>query len=204
MLNMTKNNFLYFFLIILISSCTNKTFDTAEEISAYISDEENGYKYSKQVNSVSYVLQYRPTDLIVNQELGDNIEKENVEKLREKYNKYLYFNLSMSMNEQELLSNVVRDKTQFGQMVNDLAFNMNEKVNLFTPSKDTIAMTDFVYPRMYGMTNSTTILIVYPRNEKYLEEDYLNFTVEDLGLYTGEVKFKIKTKPLQKEPQINF
>ncbi|MFT6637660.1 MAG: hypothetical protein ACJAYP_000216 [Flavobacterium sp.] len=201
---MTKNNFLYFFLIILISSCTNKTFDTAEEISAYISDEENGYKYSKQVNSVSYVLQYRPTDLIVNQELGDNIEKENVEKLREKYNKYLYFNLSMSMNEQELLSNVVRDKTQFGQMVNDLAFNMNEKVNLFTPSKDTIAMTDFVYPRMYGMTNSTTILIVYPRNEKYLEEDYLNFTVEDLGLYTGEVKFKIKTKPLQKEPQINF
>lgn len=204
MLSMTKNNFFYLFLIILTSSCANKTFDTAEEISVYISDEENGYKYSKDINGVNYILQYRPTDLLVNQELGDNLEKKNIEDLRKKFNKYLYFNLSMSMNGQELLSNIVRDKEQFGQMVNDLAFNMNEKVNLFTSNKDTIIMTDFVYPRMYGMTNSTTILIVYPRDKKYLKENYLNFTIEDLGLYTGEVKFKIDTKPLQNEPQLSF
>ena len=54
------------------------------------------------------------------------------------------------------------------------------------------------------MTNSTTILIVYPRDKKYLKENYLNFTIEDLGLYTGEVKFKIDTKPLQNEPQLSF
>lgn len=201
---MIKRNSLLLILVAIISSCGNKSFDTAEEISAFISDEENEYCYKKEVNGVTYTLQYRPTDLLVQQELGDNASEKKVKQLREKYNKYLYFNLSMSLNGQELLSNVVRDKQQFGQMVNDLAFNMDQKVHLYSPEKDTLSMTDFVYPRMYGMTNATTILIVYPRDKQFLKEDYLNFTIEDLGLYTGEVKFKVQTQPLKNEPHLNF
>lgn len=201
---MIKRNSLFLLLIVIVSSCGNKSFDTAEEMVTFISDEENEYCYKKEVNGVTYTLQYRPTDLLVQQELGDNASGKKVKQLREKYNKYLYFNLSMSLNGQELLSNVVRDKAQFGQMVNDLAFNMDQKVHLYTPEKDTLSMTDFVYPRMYGMTNATTILIVYPRDKQLLKEDELNFTIEDLGLNTGEVKFKIHTQPLKKEPQINY
>ncbi|VXB36240.1 conserved exported hypothetical protein [Flavobacterium sp. 9AF] len=193
-----------FFLFIFLSSCSTKTFDTKEALFLFINDEDNGYVYTKEVNGVTYTLQYRPTDVMVQQELGETKLKEQVQKLREKYSKNMYFNLSMSLNGQELLSNVVRDKAQFGQMVNDLAFNMNEKVHVFNAEKDTLAMTDFVYPRMYGMTNATTILIVYPRDPKFLKEEYLNFTIEDLGLYTGEVKFKIQTQALQKEPQLNL
>lgn len=205
MQNITRKNSLFLLILILvISSCSNKEFDTTEEIFAFISEEDNGYCYKKEVNGVDFTLQYRPTDLLVQQELGDSISEKKVKQLREKYNKYLYFNLSMSLNGQELLSNVVRDKQQFGQMVNDLAFNMNQKVHLYTPEKDTLVMTDFVYPRMYGMTKATTILIVYPRDKQFLNEDYLNFTIEDLGLNTGEVKFKINTQPLKREPQLNF
>ncbi len=201
---MIKRNSLFLLLVLIISSCGNKSFDTAEEIVAFISDEDNEYCYKKEVNGVTYTIQYRPTDLLVQQELGDSISEKKVKQLREKYNRYLYFNLSMSLNGQELLSNVVRDKQQFGQMVNDLAFNMDQKVHLYTPVKDTIAMTDFVYPRMYGMTNATTILIVYPRDKQFLKDDYLNFTIEDLGLNTGEVKFKVNTQSLKNEPQLNF
>jgi hypothetical protein len=204
MQNMIKRNSLFLLLVLIISSCGNKSFDTAEEIVAFISDEDNEYCYKKEVNGVTYTIQYRPTDLLVQQELGDSISEKKVKQLREKYNRYLYFNLSMSLNGQELLSNVVRDKQQFGQMVNDLAFNMDQKVHLYTPVKDTIAMTDFVYPRMYGMTNATTILIVYPRDKQFLKDDYLNFTIEDLGLNTGEVKFKVNTQSLKNEPQLNF
>jgi hypothetical protein len=201
---MIKRNSFFLLLLVTLSACGNKSFDTVEEITAFISDEGNEYCYNKEVSGVSYTLLYRPTDLLVKQELGDSISEKRVNELREKYNKYLYFNLSMSLNGQELLSNVVRDKQQFGQMVNDLAFNMNEKVHFYSPEKDTLAMIDFVYPRMYGMTNATTILIVYPRDKQFLKEDYLNFTIEDLGLYTGEVKFKVHTQPLKNEPQLNF
>lgn len=200
---MKKRNSL-FLLFLFFSSCSTKTFDTTEEIFSFITEEEYGYRYSKEINGVNYTLQYRPTDVMVQQELGVDRSKEQVELLRKKYSKYLYFNLSMSLSGKELLSNVVRDKAQFGQMVNDLAFNMDEKVHFFTPEKDTLTMADFVYPRMYGATNATTILIVYPRDEKKMQEGYLNFTIEDLGLDTGEVRFKVQTKPLKNEPKLNL
>jgi hypothetical protein len=47
-------------------------------------------------------------------------------------------------------------------------------------------------------------MIVYPRDKKYLNNEYLNFTIEDLGLYTGEIKFKIDTKAIVNEPQLRF
>jgi hypothetical protein len=190
-------------LLLFVSSCT-KSFDSAQEMNAYIAAEDNAYQYKKTVNGVDYVLQYRPTDLLVKQELGDKHDDKQVESLRAKYHQYLYFNLSMSKNNQELLNGVARDKAKFGQMVNDLAFGMEEKVNLYTPSKDTLAMADFIYPRMYGMSNSTSIMIVYPREDKYMKQDYLNFAIQDLGLDTGEIKFKLNTQKLQNEPQLRF
>jgi hypothetical protein len=184
--------------------CSNTTFETEKELLEYIQQEDNGYKYSKTIVGVDYVLQYRPTDLLVKQELGDKVDENQIEKLREKYNKYLYFNLSMSKNNQELLNGVAQDKAKFGQMVNELAFGMEEKVQLYTPQKDTLAMADFIYPRMYGMSNSTSIMIVYPRDKKYMSQDYLNFVIQDLGLDTGDIKFKLNTKALINEPQLQF
>lgn len=203
MQSMIKNSLQLLFILLVISSC-NRSFDTAEQMHDYIQEEGNGYNYKKTVAGVYYVLQYRPTDLLVQQELGDKVDQTQIDKLRQKYSKYLYFNLSMSKNNQELLNGVANDKAKFGQLVNDLAFGMEEKVHLYTPAKDTLAMADFIYPRMYGMSNSTSIMIVYPRDEKYINQDYLNFTIEDLGLDTGEVKFKIATEKLNNEPKLNF
>jgi hypothetical protein len=200
---MIKSSVCCIALLFTLISCTT-TFDSEAEMMEYIADESNEYRYSKNVNGVDYTLQYRPTDLLVKQELGDNADKKLVDSLREKYGKCLYFNLSMSINGQELLSNVVRDKQQFGQMVNDLAFNMDQKVHLLTAQKDTISMLDFVYPRMYGMTNSTTIMLVYPNDKQLLDQEYLNFTIEDLGFYTGEVTMKINPRKIQQQPKLNF
>jgi hypothetical protein len=203
MRNMVKNSLLLIMLVLIVSSCA-KTFETQEEMNEYIKEENNGYSYKKTIVGVDYVLQYRPTDLLVKQELGDNNNPTQVDKLRQKYNKYLYFNLSMSKNNQELLNGVARDKAKFGQMVNELAFGMEEKVHLYTPEKDTLAMADFIYPRMYGMSNATSIMIVYPRDKKYMTQDYLNFVIEDLGLDTGDIKFKLNMQSLEKEPQLRF
>lgn len=203
MKNMVKNSLLPLLLVLIVSSCS-KTFDTQEEMNDYIKDEDNGYNYKKTVVGVDYVLQYRPTDLLVKQELGDKIDATQVDKLRKKYSKYLYFNLSMSKNDRELLNGMASDKAKFGQMVNELAFGMEEKVHLYTTEKDTLAMADFIYPRMYGMSNATSIMIVYPRDAKFMKQDYLNFVIEDLGFDTGDINFKINTQALQKEPQLLF
>ncbi len=189
---------------LLLTSCSTKTFDTSEELMQYIQQPENEYVYTKTVNGVDFSILYKPTDLLVDQELIDDAEASRVDSLRSKYGKYLYFILSMSKNNQELLSNVAGNKQQFGAMVNQLAFGMEQKVHLYTPKKDTIAMADYIYPRMYGMSGSTTMLLVYPREEDIKNEEYLNITIEDLGFYTGEVKFKIPTGIINNELKINF
>ncbi len=189
--------------IIIFCGCHRQRFSSEEELWDYLRDEKNGYIQSKKINGVDFTLLYKPTDVLVKQEIADKASKEEIEKLREKYSNYLYFNLSMSVNQKELLSIVPKNRNEFGAMVNQLAFGMNEKVHLYTQSKDTIDLTDYIYPRMYGMSRATTIMFVYPREEA-LQEKTLNFTIEDLGMYTGEVKFKLDTEKLQQEPRLKF
>lgn len=194
-----------FFLLLMFSliACEQK-FETVTKLSEFIDDEANGYKYFKSVNGVDFILEYKPTDLLVQQELSDNYSDEFVEKLRDKYSKYLYFNLYMSSKKDELLNQAVHDREMFGEMVNMLAFDIDKNIHLYTSKFDTIPIVDFIYPRMYGMTNSTAIMIVYPREKVVSSEEYINFVVEDLGLSTGDIKFKIDLKAINNEPQLKF
>ncbi len=191
-------------LLVLLISCSNKTFNTEEELWTYLRDESNGFVQQKAVNGYNFSLVYKPTDLLVKQELSDDTSAEDVKKLREKYGQYLYFNLSMSKDNKELLSAAPKTRNEFGAMINQLAFGIGDKVHLFTQEKDTIALADFVYPRMYGMSRSTDILLVYPREEHKLIGGDLSFTIKDLGLYTGEVKLKIPIKNINSEPKLKF
>ncbi|WP_378185628.1 hypothetical protein ACE939_10995 [Aquimarina sp. W85] len=195
---------LLFITLFLLSACSTTTFDSKEELWEYLKTEEHGYLQNKTVNGVSFSLVYKPTDLIVDQMLGDDRNTATIDSLRQHFDRYLYFNLSMSKNEQELLSNVAGNKQRFGAMVNELAFGMHSKIHMITPAKDTIAMTDYIYPRMYGMSGATTLLLVYPKEKNIMESQEINLTIEDLGFYTGEVKFKIPTDIIKNEPKLKF
>lgn len=190
--------------ILSLVSCGGKTFHDEQTFLDYLHDKSNGYLSQRTVNGVNYSLMYRPTDLLILQEIDGQPTKQQMESLREKYGKYLYFNLSMSKNEEELLSVAPRNMNEFAGMVNTLSFGMREKVHLFTQKKDTLEMTDFVYPRMYGMGKNTTIMFVYPRKKEYLKGEYLNFTIEDLGLLTGEVGFKVPIEIIKNQPKIYY
>ena len=192
------------FIASMLFGCSSKKFDSKETLWTYLKEKDNGYLQEKNINGYDFSLLYKPTDLLVEQELSENTTQEEILKLREKYQKQLYFTLSISKNGKEILSTTPKNRQEFGVMVNQLAFGMRDKVHLFTQKKDTITMLDYNYPRMYGMSTSTSMLFVYPRDEKYLEEEYLNFTVQDLGNYTGEVKFKIETEKIKNEPILNF
>ncbi len=190
--------------LVCLISCKQNTFDSEKELWTYLKEEKNGFQQHKTVNGIDFTLTYRPTDLLVKQELGEAVTGEAIDSLRTKYRQFLYFNLSMSQNNKELLSTVAGSRAQFGAMVNQFAFGMGDKVHLFTREKDTIPLLDYVYPRMYGMSNSTSMLFVYPRDEKITGSEYINITVEDIGLGTGDITFKIPVKTIKREPKLNF
>ncbi|MGS2765196.1 hypothetical protein [Sinomicrobium sp. M5D2P9] len=188
----------------LFAACQTREFDTEEELLTYIRDAENGFLQQKSVNNVEFSLLYKPTDLMVKQELIQKSTQGVIDSLREKYGRYMYFVLSMSRNKQELLSHAAGNRSRFGAMVNELSFHIDRKVHCYTPEKDTLPMADFIYPRMYGMSRSTDILLVYPRDKKYLAGEYLDITVEDLGFYTGEVKFRMLTNTIISDPKLKY
>ncbi|WP_234424254.1 hypothetical protein [Aquimarina sp. Aq107] len=191
-------------IALIIASCSNTTFNTKEELWNYLNNPENKYIHTKTVNGVDFSIVYKPTDLLVDQELSGQVSAKKIDSLRSKYDQYLYFNLSMAKNNQELLSNVAGNKQQFGAMVNQLAFGMEQKIHFYTPQKDTIAMADYIYPRMYGMSGATTILLVYPKETMVTNAEHMTLSIEDLGFYTGEVKFKIPTKIFKDELKLKF
>ena len=206
MRSLKQNNILFFLVsILLISACVSKSFDSEKEYLTFLYDESNGYLYSKNVNDFKYSLLYRPVDLMVNTDLERSLVNHNVvDSLRNKYGEFLYFSLSMSKNNKELLSVVPKNKQEYGVLSKQLTFDMRDKVHLFTQKKDTIDLIDFVYSKLYGMSNSTDLLFVFPRDKKFLNGEYLNFTIEDFGLFTGEVKFKVPIKNIINEPKINY
>jgi len=201
---MKNPQFLVGLFIIVLSSCITRSFTSKEELWNYLREENNGYLHEKTVNGYDFSLLYKPTDLLVDQELNDSYTAAELQQLHDKYSKNIYFTLSMSRNNKELLSTTPQNRQEFGAMVNQLAFGMGNKVHVFTPQKDTLELLDYVYPRMYGMSKATTMLFVYPRDPAYLKEDYLNITIEDLGTYTGEIKFKVKTNKINNEPKLKF
>lgn len=192
-------------IIFAFFSCnTREVFSSEEDFYKYLGDANNGYVQSKIVKGIKFTLSYRPTDALVKQEARSKISISKLDSLRHKYNRFLYFNLSVSKNNEELLSAVPKDINEFGQLAKKLSFSMNDYVNLYTQSKDTLSLIDYAYPRMFGATQETTMLLVFNKANKIKTTPVLNFTIEDLGLKTGEVKFKINSKKIINEPQLDF
>ena len=199
-----KHIFLGIGFLLILGSCANRTFDTREGLMAYVTDTDNGYTQHKSVNGIDFSITYRPTDMLVSQELTEEMSKAEIDSLRQKYEKYLYFNLSLSKNNKEVLSSMSNSRAEFGAMVNQLAFGMSDKVHLISQKKDSVELLDYIYPREYGMGGATNIMFVYPKDEKLLTGEFVHFTMEDIGMRTGEVGFKIPSAILKNEPQLSF
>lgn len=190
-------------LTFLFQSC-NRT-ATEQELTDYIKNPENGVFIEKEVGTVNYKVYYRPSDLLVSQELRAYESKTDslIDHYKRIYHKNLYFMVSISQNNQEVLNNVAGNRQQFGSMVNQLAFGMDQKVTLISSGKDTLHLLDYVYPRTYGVGKSTDMLFAF-ENKKINQAEWLQLIIEDFGLQTGDVRFKFLTKDIRKIPNLIF
>jgi len=164
-------------------------------------DEEHGLSKKVEVNGYDVQVKYRPTDLLVEQEISNEIQDTSkVSSLRSKYNRYYYFILSLSHDKQEALD---PKSDQFSELVQTLSFRMNNYVNLTTASQDTIPTADFILNRTYGFSESTELLFVFSK-EKSKGKDWLQFNLNEFGLGIGNQRFRFKIDDLEHAPKIDF
>lgn len=200
-----KTPFVFFLLILFITSCDNKTYTNKEEFLSYLKNPENGYLQEKNINGVVFSLFFKPTDLLVLQEAQqDSLSSDKINSLSENYNRFLYLDLSISKNGKDLLSVMPKDTDEFGGLVSHLSFNMNENIHLITSLNDTINTIDIIYPRMFGLNKKTTLFLIFEKDPSLLNSDSITLFIEDFGINTGEVKFKIPTKLIKKQPFFDF
>lgn len=189
----------------LCNSCASNSFDTKEQLLAYIMDEKNGYSQKKVINGVKFSMNYRPTYLIVANEWSETFGQDKLDQLRKKYEPNAYFNLSISKGGRELLTNVVKDKEKYNNLLRTMSFGMRDKLTITNEVKDTIPLLDFIAPRMYDLSGSNTIMLLINKNHPgFAKANQLRIALDDIGFRTGEINFVFDMNKINKAPQLNF
>lgn len=189
---------------VLLLGCSSHTFESVQELESFVRDESNGLSASVTSNGTQITVTYRPTDLWVQQELGDAVtDTARIRALRKKYNAYYYFILSLSRNDKEALHQVEGGMGQYSDLVQTLSFRMPAYTTLTTSSQDTIPVGDFMLNRTYGLSQSTDLLFVFSR-EKARDDAWVQFNLNEFGLSTGNQRFRFDREKLDEAPELRF
>jgi len=196
--------FIIVFFLMVLTRCGTPEFLSPAELNNFILEPKNGLVKTVEVNGYRIDVTFRPTDLWVHQELGENSMPFNeIEKLREKYDHYYYFILSLSRNNKEALHQVSEGMGKYSELVQVLSFRMPEYTTLTTAAYDTIPVADFMLNRTYGFNASTDLLFVFNR-EKAQGQSWVQFNLNEFGLGVGNHRFRFSNKDLDRAPGINF
>lgn len=201
---MFRSGIIISLFIFLTLGCRPKEFTSADELQKYIQDEDNGLKISKQVGDYKLDVTYRPTDLLVDQEVeGQTIDLKQLESIRHRYDTYHYFVLSLSRDKKEALHNSGGGMDQYSELVQVLSFRMGDYVTMTTNTSDTIPLGDFILNRTYGLSTSTDLLLVFNR-EKSQDKDWIQVNLNEFGLGVGNQRFRFRREELDQVPRLVF
>jgi len=187
----------------LLLGCAQQGPLSQDELQAYINDPDHGLVKTERVKDLEVKVTYRPTDLLVNQEIGDQAATPTrVAELRKRYGQTHYFLLSLSRKNQEAL-NPREGFSQYSDLVQVLSFRMGEFTSLVTSQADTIAVGDYAFQRTYGMGSSNALLFAFPKAEKARPE-WVQFDLNEFGLGTGSLRFRFRQQDLEAVPALKF
>lgn len=186
--------------ILFLNSCSSPSYLPESELQAYIKEESNGLIKKRTIDPFKFTVQYRPNDLVILQEVGDDLEPEKIAAAANNFEKYAYFILNLEVDGGSALYKSSQDMAIFSERLQTLAFGMSERVSLITSESDTIRVADYVFDRTFGM-GSTMLMFVF-NNEKLADTDWFTFNLKEFGFRTGDQKFRFETSDLTAVPRL--
>lgn len=192
-------------MLLLLTGCVDHKHYSEADLQEYVLTEDNGLTKIYESGEAKIVVTYRPTDLLVAQELGNvsNYSIEEIQALRNKYGQYAYFILSISSGNKEALYSGNLAYEQFSNLVQNLAFRLDQYANLTTSASDTIPVADFVFPRTYGAGSATSLMAVFNKQD-FTKSKWVQFNLKEMGLGLGNRKFRFVTQDIESAPNIDF
>lgn len=183
--------------------CGRPEYLSEKDLLEFVSDEKNRLCKTVSGGGIDAKVIYRPTDLLVAQELIKSKEPspDQIEKARKKYGDYYYFILSLSKDDREVITPASLGSSRFGDLLQTVSFRMGQFVNLTTSSSDTIAVSDYVYNRTFGMGSSSDLMMVFSR-ERCIGQQWVQFNLREFGLGIGNQSLRFNVKDLNRAPKI--
>jgi hypothetical protein len=194
--------YLPFLLLLFLFACKPTIVDKVSLLD-YVKNTENGVSKVYQVEPNKVVASIRPTDLVIEQIAAKSSQKV-LDSLQKKYSKYWYFSTSFSIAGQDML-NVIQQQNyaKFSELLQVVSFRMPQYAYLTTSNQDTIQMADYSYVRLYGMSRSTDLLMVF-ENTKAQNAAWVQLNINEFGANIGDVRLRFETNDIKEIPKLKF
>jgi hypothetical protein len=170
----------------------------------YIRDPDHGLYVREIRGDLEVSALYRPTDLLVAQELGsDRPTEATLTRFRKKYGSYAYFILGFSRENKDALYNTADSYADFSENLQKLSFRLHEYLHMTTSAQDTVYMADYHFSRMHGMGGSTQVLVAFDRGE-IAGKEWVQLNLAELGFGAGRVHLRFDMSDINRAPSIDF
>lgn len=190
---------------ILFGNCSEKEL-TPGDLATFISDDDNGLRKTEAINGLSLDVTYRPTDLIIDSQFSNRALSQSVlDTLRQHYDGYYYFILSLSTHDnEEVLRPNQFSFNQYSELLQRMSFRMHEYVTLVTSTGDSIPLSDYILENTYGLGSANTMLFVFGKEDISPDATWVQINLNEFGLGTGHIRFRFSLEDISNCPSIDF
>ncbi|MCR5886651.1 hypothetical protein LRS06_02445 [Hymenobacter sp. J193] len=187
---------------VALGACSSPVEEAAYR--AYLQDPAHGLVQSAEASGMHVQATYRPVELVLHQELGENAAASaRLDSLRQAYAGKTYCTLTFSANGQDLESHTANHG---GDMAQTVAY-LNTGIGAVTYLVPTAQPHDSVpallanYSRGFGTTGHSTVLLVFDTARLPLQDGF-TLALHDTYLGVGSARFPFKGEDLADLPQL--
>ncbi|HEX8327129.1 MAG TPA: hypothetical protein VF629_06290 [Hymenobacter sp.] len=174
---------------------------------AYLNDSKHGLTQTQEINGATVTCSYRPTDLLVSQELAgqeNEATAPTLDAVRRTYLGKVYCTLALSRDGAEIENGVIRDELAFGQAISYLSNGIAQNVFLRGAGQaDSVSALAATYPRQYGNTGRSTVLLVFAAPKLDITRGF-TISYRDTQFNLGPMRFAFSANDIQDLPALQF
>lgn len=186
----------------ILLSCQERATVTKRELQEYILDPQNGLIKQASRQGIDIEVLYRPTELIIAQQLDGVSDERQRSKEIEGFKGLSYFILRLSREGKEIENAYAGDPQRFATIVNYLSSALARNIYLVN-NGDTITALDVVYTRMFGSATATSVMAVFNTDIKK-RAGSLKFCIDDSQLGIGKNEFTFALSDIRNVPKLNL
>ncbi len=188
-------------LLLLFSGCSRTV--SRQELLTYTFDPDHGLYQKLEKDDALIEVIYRPSDLILYQQLkGESRSAAQIDSMKNYYRSLDYFLIRLSRNGKEINIPYAGNPSRFNQVNDYLNFNIGKDVSL-VHDKDIIPVLDFIHTRTFGSSPSSDILFAF-KSGLTNKSGEVKVLFDDHAFGLGLNQFTFNCNDIKSAPHIDF